>query len=177
MSNSSLYTYMREHLQRNAVQHYLEIGTREGDSMRVVLEETASSLESAWVADLWGSDFGGTGRGNHQHIEQLFDDFNFAGRRVYLDGNSRVTIPALMPEKAEAFDLILVDGDHSYEGGMADLVNTWPLLKPGGAVLFHDICHPRHLYLRQCFEVFARNHSAPTYIVEQPYGLGVAWKR
>ena len=177
MSNASLYTYMRGHLQRNAVQHYLEIGTRDGDSLRVVLEETASSLASVWVADLWGSDYGGTGRGNHQHIEQLFDDFNFAGRRVYLDGNSRVTIPALMPEQAEAFDLVLVDGDHIYEGGMADLVNTWPLLKPGGAVLFHDITHPAHLDLGKCFDEFVGKHGCLAEVILEPYGVGVAWKK
>lgn len=177
MSNASLYAYMREHLQRHPVRHYLEIGTRDGDSLRVVLEEGGHRLESVWLADTWGSDYGGSGRGSHDHIDRLLDDFNFAGRRVYLDGNSRDTIPALMPEKAEAFDLVLVDGDHSYEGGMADLVNTWPLVKPGGAVLFHDITHPAHPDLRRCFDEFVSQHRAQSKIIEAPYGVGVAWKR
>jgi hypothetical protein len=158
------------------VRHYLEIGTRDGDSLRVVLENT-SELQSVWVADLWGNDYGGSGRGNHQHIDQLLDDFNFEGRRAFLDGNSRDTIPALMPEKADAFDLVLVDGDHSYEGGMADLVNVWPLVKPGGAVVFHDITHPAHLDLQQCFHEFVASKNAPHEIIAEPYGVGVAWKR
>ena len=177
MSNSSLYRYLAEHCQRHNVQHYLEIGTREGDSLRIVLENAAADLLSVWVADLWGSDYGGSGRGSHQHIEQLLDDFNFDGRRAFLDGNSRDTVPALMPEKAEAFDLVLVDGDHSYEGGMADLVNVWPLVKPGGCVVFHDITHPAHPNLMQCFDEFVAKHNAPHEIITDGYGLGVAWKK
>ena len=177
MSNASLYRYLAEHCQRHRVQHYLEIGTRDGDSLRIVLENAAADLLSVWVADLWGSDYGGSGRGSHAHIDQLLDDFNFDGRRAFLDGNSRDTIPALMPEKAEAFDLVLVDGDHSYEGGMADLVNTWPLVKPGGCVVFHDITHPAHPDLRACFDAFVEKHRALSEIITDDYGLGVAWKK
>lgn len=167
---------MTYHCVHYQVRHYLEIGTRDGDSLRVVLENT-SELQSVWVADLWGTDYGGSGRGNHNHIDQLLDDFNFDGRRAFLDGNSRETIPALMPEKADAFDLVLVDGDHSFEGGMADLVNVWPLVKPGGAVVFHDITHPAHLDLRRCFDEFVASKNAPHEIIAEPYGVGVAWKR
>jgi hypothetical protein len=98
-----LYRYLTYHCVHYPVRHYLEIGTRDGDSLRVVLENT-SGLQSVWVADLWGTDYGGSGRGNHQHIDQLLDDFNFDGLRAFLDGNSQDTIPALMPEKAAAFD-------------------------------------------------------------------------
>jgi predicted O-methyltransferase YrrM len=82
-----------------------------------------------------------------------------------------------MPEKADAFDLVLVDGDHSFEGGMADLVNVWPLVKPGGAVVFHDITHPAHLDLQRCFDEFVASKNAPHEIIAEPYGVGVAWKR
>lgn len=177
MSNASLYEYMRHHLRTHVVRDYLEIGTRDGDSLRVVLEENAGTLSSVWVADLWGSDYGGTGRGNHAHIDQLLDDFNFDGRRVFLDGNSRDTVPALMPERANSFDLVLVDGDHSLEGARADLDNVWPLVRPGGAVLFHDICHPAHEHLLRCFDQFVAKHSAPHLVIREGYGVGVAWRR
>ena len=177
MSNASLYEYLREHCRRHSVRHYLEIGTREGDSLRVVFEEASDKLHSVWVADLWTADYGGSGRGNHQHIDQLLDDFNFEGRRVFLDGNSRDTIPALMPEKAEWFDLVLVDGDHSYEGGQADLENVWPLVRWGGAIVFHDITHPAHPYLLACFDEFVQARNAPHEIIKADYGVGVAWKR
>ena len=36
------------------------------------------------------------------------------------------------------FDLLFIDGDHSYEGCMADLKNWFPLLSRGGHVIIHD---------------------------------------
>lgn len=36
------------------------------------------------------------------------------------------------------FDLIFVDGDHSYEGAKADLDNWCPRVRHGGRVLVHD---------------------------------------
>jgi predicted O-methyltransferase YrrM len=41
------------------------------------------------------------------------------------------------PEIGE-FDVLFVDGDHSYEGVRGDLANLYPRLAPGGHVLFHD---------------------------------------
>jgi predicted O-methyltransferase YrrM len=82
-----------------------------------------------------------------------------------------------MPELAEAFDLVLVDGDHSAEGGLADLDNVWPLVRPGGCVAFHDITHPAHLYLAEVFDRFVLKHAVPHEMILEPYGVGVAWKR
>lgn len=36
------------------------------------------------------------------------------------------------------FDLINVDGDHSYEGAFGDLQRVWPLLAPGGVIIVDD---------------------------------------
>ena len=177
MSNASLYAFLRSHCLAHDVRHYLEIGTREGDSLRVVVENSIDTLESVWCADMWGSDYGGSGRGSHWHIEKLLDLMGYEGRRAFLNGNSRDTIPALMPEKAEAFDLILVDGDHSYEGGMADLENVWPLLRPGGCVVFHDISHPAHPDLLTCFNAFVMKSQAAMDVILEGYGVGIAWKK
>lgn len=35
-------------------------------------------------------------------------------------------------------DFILIDGDHSYPGVRQDILDFYPLLKPGGVMLFHD---------------------------------------
>ncbi|GJL93114.1 class I SAM-dependent methyltransferase [Hyphococcus sp.] len=36
------------------------------------------------------------------------------------------------------YDLLFVDGDHSYDGAMRDLENWWDGLAPGGHVVCHD---------------------------------------
>jgi hypothetical protein len=38
----------------------------------------------------------------------------------------------------EKFDLIWIDGDHSYDGCKKDFLDWFPLLENGGFVLFHD---------------------------------------
>jgi cephalosporin hydroxylase len=41
--------------------------------------------------------------------------------------------------EGEPIDLLLIDGDHSYEGAMADFQAYRPLVRPGGWIAFHDI--------------------------------------
>jgi predicted O-methyltransferase YrrM len=36
------------------------------------------------------------------------------------------------------FDVLFIDGDHSYEGCSRDLENWWPKLVTGGQLLLHD---------------------------------------
>lgn len=46
----------------------------------------------------------------------------------------------------EAFDIIFIDGDHSYEGSSYDFVEACKILKDGGTIVMHD-CLPRHRQL------------------------------
>jgi hypothetical protein len=175
MSNASLYAFLADHCRAGRVRSYLEIGTREGDSLRVVLEHSPE-LELIVCADTWGGDWGGSGRGSHEHIDAMLRQSLYIGDVQYLDGDSKQTVPTLTGQ----FDLILVDGDHSREGGMADLVNCWPLLKSGGCLAFHDITHPAHEYLLETFDAFVderRQAIACWRNILQPYGVGVAVKR
>ncbi|HET6657043.1 MAG TPA: class I SAM-dependent methyltransferase [Gaiellaceae bacterium] len=48
------------------------------------------------------------------------------------------------PVAPESFDLVFVDGDHSYEGARADFDHWWPALRPGGHLLFHDAVFAPH---------------------------------
>jgi len=41
--------------------------------------------------------------------------------------------------KVPPLDMVLIDGDHSREGYKADLERYWPMVKPGGIILSHDI--------------------------------------
>lgn len=174
MSNASLYAFLSEHCRDNLVLSYLEIGTRDGDSLRIVVEN-APELQHVTVCDLWGTDYGGSGRGSHAHIDRLLAEMLCVGDVEYLDGDSRQTVPTIR----RTFDLVLVDGDHSRDGAMADLENTWPLVAPGGALAFHDITHPAHPDLQETFDTF-RSQAAGVKswrLIVEPYGVGVMVKR
>lgn len=45
-------------------------------------------------------------------------------------------------EAAGKYDLIIIDGDHSYEGVNADLKNYLPMLSGGGFLILHDSACP-----------------------------------
>lgn len=42
------------------------------------------------------------------------------------------------------FDLLFLDGDHSYEAIHRDFTDWTPKLRPGGLLLMHDVVHPVH---------------------------------
>ena len=60
-----------------------------------------------------------------------------ASRLVVVEGDSHdpATVEAT---GVEAIDFLFVDGDHSYEGVLADLDRWGPMVRPGGVVAFHD---------------------------------------
>lgn len=152
----------------SGVSSYLEIGCREGDSLRRVVKANPE-LKAIVVCDTWGGVFGGTGRGSHHHIERLLEELGYKGEVLFLDGDSKSLVPTL----SRQFDLILVDGDHSDEGAEADLRNVLPLLSAGGRILFHDICHPAHPGLRVVFDRFASSACGSVEIYEDAEGFGV----
>jgi predicted O-methyltransferase YrrM len=51
-------------------------------------------------------------------------------------------IAALYAREGCAADVILIDGDHTYEGVYRDIECYLPLLKTGGIVIFHDFLPP-----------------------------------
>ena len=168
--DESLRQFLARHCVEFQPRGYLEIGTREGDSLRVVVEH-AYTLGKVVCADTWGSEWGGTGRGDPSHIDAMLAAMLYVGDVAYLTGDSRQTIPTL----AEPFDLILVDGDHSEEGGRADLENVWPICAPGGCIAFHDITHPAHPYLERVFDEWAESHADDIRLahkIKEGHGVG-----
>lgn len=69
----------------------------------------------------------------------------------------------------ERFDAIFVDGDHSYEWCMRDLMAVMPLLKKDGCLLAHDFCRTHEdtsiaracedFMKAQCFRRDGRAHT------------------
>jgi predicted O-methyltransferase YrrM len=165
--------FLAAHCRQHSPNSYLEIGTREGDSLRAVLDNSPT-LSRVVCADTWGGEYGGTGRGSHSHIDEIVSRYGNVASFRCLDGDSKLTIPQISDER---FDLILVDGDHSLDGARADLINVSSLVSPGGFVLLHDICHPAHFYLSKLFDLWVEENSdaiTSSFSSFDGYGFGVA---
>ena len=126
---------------------YLEIGVDGGGSLLAVVENVPHPLKHIVLCDLWQWERHPHFR-SHAHIEEMLKERNVDMTTVdFLDGDSKVMIPSL----PLMFDLITVDGDHSAEGALADLNNTWPLLRQGGILVMDDVGHVSYPHLTQVF--------------------------
>ena len=69
-----------------------------------------------------------------ERLRQLFATHN-VGQNVSLIVGDSTNQPC---DSVGQIDLLFVDGDHSYEGCLADIRNWYDAVIPGGVLLFHD---------------------------------------
>jgi len=131
----------------------LEVGSWCGASGLALGEAIAQHMSGGTITcvDPWQpyTDLGGDPDNLHLMMNELletrdiFDVFRanmkFLPASVALNvrrGDSKVILPTLAPE---SYDLIYIDGDHSYEAVRADLANAAPLLRDGGILCGDDL--------------------------------------
>ena len=113
-----LATYVRTTCAKTIV----EIGTDVGDSARIfsgILQETQGVL---YTIDLQPP------KGNWLTTWPIKNIF-------FLQGDFKSMV------WGQVVDLVFIDGDHSYEGCLADLQKFGPWVRVGGYVLLHDTLH------------------------------------
>lgn len=110
---------------------YLEIGTYRGGSALVV----ASALESLGSdGRLYCVDRRPEIAPEHWRLMEA--------RATVVQGTSPGILPEVVRQAGGRFDLVLVDGDHTYQGVLADASGVLPCVGHGGYILFHDGFHP-----------------------------------
>jgi predicted O-methyltransferase YrrM len=126
---------------------YLEIGVRRGRSAAAVAS-VAPACDFC-LFDRWTANYAGIDNPGPEFVQEELARLGHHGDREFVNGDSHKTLPAFFEKHPDiAFDLITVDGDHSAEGAARDLADVLPHLAIGGAVVFDDICHPKHPELR-----------------------------
>jgi hypothetical protein len=101
-------------LVKNDVNTYLEIGVRRGYSMAMVGYNSDVTIHGI---DPWIANYGGAPNPGPEFVKQQMKRVNHTGELVLFSNYSNVVLPDL----PDNYDLITIDGDHSYEGAMYDL--------------------------------------------------------
>ena len=109
--------------------NYLEVGTFEGASLVYMFDYVLTNIESvATVIDPF------TFRDNQREI------FN-SNLQAYLDRINVITGESqneLVKLRQNSFDIIYIDGDHTSAAVLSDGMQSFPLLKSGGYMIFDD---------------------------------------
>lgn len=154
--------------------NYLEIGVRRGRSVCAV----ASKMPQVdlYMFDMWISNYAGMENPGEGMVNAELNKFSHRGKREFYNGNSHQMLKGFFKEKPDlAFDMITVDGDHTYAGAAEDLSDVLPRLKIGGAVIFDDICHPKHMYLQDVWKRMVEDDKRFTAWSYKDIGYGVGF--
>ncbi|MBD2281557.1 class I SAM-dependent methyltransferase [Aphanizomenon flos-aquae] len=115
-----------------APKRYLEIGTDTGGSAMIVM----GAILALGVDDFRGVCIDPEFKLDQSMREYLGENF------TYIQGKNS---PEAMIEAAQSglFDLILIDGNHTYDHALIDILLATPYLNRGGYLLIDDAAHPQ----------------------------------
>jgi len=113
---------------------YLEIGIGNGGSWLVLSYFLKSSLSVSHAVD--NLSYGGAIK---QRIEDITNIQNFICKYIS-DANFYLSdSTAFLLNNVGPYDVIFIDGDHSYEGVKSDYDKAKEILNKGGVIILHDI--------------------------------------
>ena len=125
----------------------VEIGTAHGGTLFLWCRQ-ADPAATIVSLDLPGGMHGG---GYPYWMSWVYQRFPLAGQKLHLlRGDSHkpemfARLKSALPGDGQ-MDFLFIDGDHTYEGVKADFEMYSSLVRPGGLIVFHDICkHPESL--------------------------------
>lgn len=65
----------------------------------------------------------------------------YEGKYKRIVGDSKKILPQMRDQENLKFDLIFVDGDHTYQGALSDMNDSWPMVRRGGVMMVDDVFH------------------------------------
>lgn len=150
----------------------LEIGTRTGISLCQLLSAYLNpdvSVERIVSCDLFNDGFISPDLVKY-NLRYIGIPEGTINKIEFLVGDSKSTVPTIKGE----FDYILVDGDHSQEGALADLENARLLVAVGGIIVFDDITEDG-MGLLPVWSDFRDRYQHEFTWMDNQNGKGCAW--
>ena len=110
------------------IKNIMEIGFNAGHSAELFLSSNPN-------ANIVSFDIG---IHNYLKLGKEFIDENYPNRHTLIIGNSLNTVPEYFKKENKKFDLIFIDGDHTYETAIQDLLNCKNLAHDKTIVIMDD---------------------------------------
>lgn len=154
-------------------ENYLEIGVRRGRSISIVAKN--SPYCELYAFDMWIQNYAGVKNPGPKLVKKELKRVNHKGKIHFFDGKSQKTIPNFKKNNPKVFfDLICIDGDHSFYGAKKDLTSLIEMLKIGGFLVFDDTNSFEHPFLKDLwFNVVKKRDDFITCEFNE-LGLGVS---
>ncbi len=153
---------------------YLEIGVRKGRSLAMVASNSPTC--DLYCFDLWQENYAGIENPGEEFVRNELDKVGYKGVAHFINGDSHLMLnPFFKSNKDLFFDMITVDGDHTYYGAARDIIDVLPRLKIGGILIFDDISHPQHDYLLKLWNLLIKSNKRFSTFEFKELGYGVAY--
>jgi predicted O-methyltransferase YrrM len=110
-----------------------EVGLNGGHSAAAFL--TAAGKETKFIS----FDIGNVGPVTYYDTVVSMLERVFPEQIEFIKGDSKETIPAFATQRGRVCDVISVDGDHSEEGAVMDLLAATTIARPGALLLMDDV--------------------------------------
>lgn len=120
--------FLRNIVSSESIKNVMEIGFNAGHSAELFLSSNKKiNLVSFDIGDH-----------DYVNIGKKFIDDNYPDKHELIIGNSLETVPKYIQEKKMKFDLIFIDGGHSYDVANGDLLNCKKLAHDKTIVILDD---------------------------------------
>lgn len=133
---SCIEFFMNKKLAGEELNYYAEIGACAGGTTRCMYNFL--KFKELLIID----DNGAENIGYVQHRGNLNRDINLKDvPRHEIIGSSNeqhIIHQAILRSRTQKYDMLFIDGLHSYEGVKSDTINYFPIVRQGGYIIFHD---------------------------------------
>jgi SAM-dependent methyltransferase len=141
----------------------IQIGVFEGMDLLWCFQNLLKHSQShVFAVDPWAA----TTKLDQEYMDSVRDRAHHNLRKyreniTFCQNQSQVVLASFLPQMANKFDLIVIDGDHNAPAVLEDARLAYQLLKPGGWMLFDDYHndHPKKNHVQDGVAQFLEEHG------------------